>query len=172
MDYFYQILQQYLKANKAGFSLKTDDVKGAPEAKNLLTRWEGLFYKHRLTSFKPYLYDSSLDTTFALYRPQKNWKKKNFYKAIRTGAPYEARHLPWYKDLADLSDEDKFYNKTDCGSGNWNSLEGLQRMRDCLNGKTVDHWWEHLFSVKKSQQRRIVRILGLKLTFKKSKIRQ
>ena len=172
MDYFYQLLRQYPKYNKVGFSLKTDDVSCTPRAKELLTKWEGLFYKHRLNRFKPYIYSSSLDTTFAMYRPQKEWKNKSFYKAIRTGYPYEARHLPWYKDLDELNDEDKFYNQTDCGSGNWNSAEGLDKMYAYLINKTVDHWWEYIFSVKKSSRHMVVRILGIKIAKKNGALRK
>ena len=165
MDYFYYLLQQYPQFNKVGFSLKTDDVNGTSEARDLLQKWERQFYKKRLNKLKPYLYASSIDTTFAMYRPQKEWKSKDFYKAIRTGFPYTARHLPWYKDLHNPDEEDKFYNKTDCGSGNWNSMFGLERIRDCLASKTADHWWENIFSVKKSYRRTIIRLLGIKITF-------
>ena len=167
MDRFYQLLQQYPKFNKVGFSLKTDDISGTTEAKELLQKWEKLFYKKRLNLFKPYIYASALDTTFALYRPQKEWKNKDFYKAIRTGFPYAARHLPWYKDLHNPDEEDKFYNKTDCGSGNWNSISGLERIRECLISKTVDRWWENIFSVKSSYRRTIIRIFGIKITLQK-----
>ena len=130
-----------------------------------MIKWESQYYKKRLNNFAPYLYASSIDTTFAVYRPQKEWKNKSFYKAIRTGYPYEARHLPWYKDLFDLSEEDKFYAKTDCGSGNWNNTSQLEQIRECLNSKTVDFWWENIFSIKKSYRRTIIRILGCKFTF-------
>ena len=165
MDYFYQMLQKYPKFNKVGFSLKTDDIDDSSEAKQLLKKWEKVFYKHRLNYFMPYLYNSALDTTFAMYRPQKNWKNKSFYNAIRVGAPYEARHLPWYKDLSVLSEEDRFYNQTDCGSGNWNSTYTLSRIREFLLSKGVDYWWENIFSIKKSYRRTIIRILGIKITF-------
>ena len=164
MDYFYFILQRFPKFNKVGFSLKTDDISGSAEAKELMIKWETQFYKKRLNIFKPYLYDSALDTTFAMYRPQKDWKNKDFYKAIRIGYPYEARHLPWYKDLRNLSEEDKFYNQYDCGSGNWNSEYGLQKIRDALMSKTANSWWEYFFSIKKTNFRTIIRILGFKIT--------
>ena len=167
MDYFYSLLQKYPKFNKVGFSLKMDDIKDGTETKELLTKWEEQYYKKRLNRFKPYLYDSAIDTTFALYRPQKEWKEGSFYKGIRVGAPYEARHLPWYKDIHNLSDEDKFYIQNDCGSGNWNGEDRLKHIQECLLSKTVDHWWENLFSVKSSHRRIIVRILGIKLTYNK-----
>ena len=57
--------------------------------------------------------------------------------------------------------------QADCGSGNWNSFAGLERIRECLISKTVEHWWEYVFSVKSSYRRIIVRVLGVKFTFDK-----
>lgn len=169
LDYFYMLLQKYPQFNKVGFSLKTDDIPDITQAGRLLQKWEKQYYKHRLNYFSPYLYDSALDTTFALYRPQKEWKTRNFYKAIRVGFPYEARHLPWYKDLSIQSDEDLFYVHSDCGSGNWNDENGLNKVRESLLSKAVDNWWEYIYSCKKSARRTIVRVFGIKLTFNKKK---
>jgi len=168
MGYFYNILQQYPQYNKVGFSLKTDDIPDA-ESKKLYTAWEKQFYKRKLTLFPPYLYDSSLDTTFAMYRPQKDWLTDNFYKAVRTGFPYQARHLPWYKDLNNLNEEDKYYSQTDCGSGNYNDKAGIERVKEYLISKPAEHWWENIFSLKSSERRSVVRILGIKFTVKHKK---
>ena len=111
MNYFYQILLKYPKYHKVGFSLKIDDIEETTEYQKVLKLWEKQFYRHKINIFKPYLYDSAIDTTFALYRPQKDWKTTNFYKAIRVGFPYEMRHLPWYQNLNQLSDEDKYCNR-------------------------------------------------------------
>ena len=169
LNYFYTLLQKYPQFNKVGFSLKTDDIPGSSEARDLLQKWESQYYKHKLNYFPPYLYASAIDTTFALYRPQKEWKSNNFYKAIRVGFPYEARHLPWYKDVSMQSAEDVFYAKTDCGSGNWNDENGLNKIRESLLSKAVDNWWEYIYSCKKSARRTIVRVFGIKLTFNKKK---
>ncbi|MBQ8672220.1 MAG: glycosyltransferase [Alphaproteobacteria bacterium] len=168
MCYFYNILQKYPKCNKVGFSFKTDDIPDI-ESKKLYTSWEKQFYKHKLTLFPPYLYASSLDTTFAMYRPQKDWLTNNFYKAVRTDAPYQARHLPWYKDLNNLSEEDKYYTKTDCGSGNYNDKAGVERVKEYLISKPAEHWWENIFSFKSSDRRSVMRIFGIKFTLKHKK---
>ncbi|HCU58913.1 MAG TPA: hypothetical protein DIC64_02920, partial [Alphaproteobacteria bacterium] len=163
MDYFYTLLIKYPKFNKVGFSLKTDDIDEVGEYKKTIKRWEKQFYNRKINLFRPYLYNSSIDTTFALYRPQKDWQTSNFYKAIRTGFPYEARHLPWYKDFNRLSHEDKFYIASDIGSGNWNDSDQASRVYDRLCN-IPEHFWEHLFSIKSSYRRTIIRFLGFKLT--------
>lgn len=167
MDYFYQILQQYPKFNKVGFSLKLDDIGDKTEYQKTLKRWEKLFYKNKMNLFKPYLYNSSIDTTFALYRPKKLWKSKSFYKAIRVGFPYETRHLPWYKDDTELSKEDKFYIGKDIGSGNWNGESHVEDIKDLLKSKSPEHFGEYLFSIKLQRRRVIIRFLGLKFSIKK-----
>ena len=136
--------------------------------KEMIYKMESRYYKDRLNAFEPYLYNAPIDTIFAMYRPKKEWQDKNFYKAIRTGAPYTARHMPWYKDLSDLSDEDKFYNQTDRGCGNWNSAAEIENMQKYRISQTVDHWWENIFSVKQARQRTVVRLLGLKFTLKRN----
>ncbi len=167
MNLFYRLLQQYPKVNKVGFSLKLDDLPDCYMLKKLTIRWERQFYKKALNWFKPVFYKSSLDTTFAMYRPQKKRHSYDFFSAIRVGAPYEARHLPWYKDLSQLTEEDEFYNQLDCGSGNWNSADAAKKIEEQLFSKGVEHWYEHLFSYKESSQKRILRIAGIKLSLHK-----
>lgn len=166
MDFFYDLLQRYPQYNKVGFSLKTDDIGQTVEEREVLQKWENQFYKKRINRFKPYLYDSYIDTTFALYRPQKEWKTPNFYYAIRTGFPYQAKHLPWYKNFCIPDEEDEFYASTDCGSGNWKDGSNIERIKDALASKCADHWWEYIFSVKESRGRKIIRVCGLKITKK------
>ena len=164
INYFFQILQNYPNATKVGFSLKTDDLNENMPTTEVIRKWEKQFYKKKLTTNPPYLYDSCLDTTFAMYRPMKKITKDNFYKAIRTGYPYEARHLPWYKDLSVLDEEDEFYNKTDAGSGNWNNLANLDCLKDELISRKPNSILENIFSVKKSYRRIIIRFLWFKFT--------
>ena len=52
----------------------------------------------------PGVFDSLIDTTFALYEAGSRVFQ---YEAIRTGAPYLARHVPWY--MTELDDEYGFY---------------------------------------------------------------
>jgi hypothetical protein len=45
-------------------------------------------------------------------------------RALRTGFPYVARHLPWYADSAHLGDEDRYYRAhADPTISNWDQDE-------------------------------------------------
>ena len=65
------------------------------------------------------MYLAPIDTTFALYRP--NIKGGAFFHdfMIRTGGQYQAKHLPWYNDDDNLTEEERYY---------------------VLNAKTITHW--------------------------------
>lgn len=167
MSYFYHILQKFPKVTKVGFSLKTDDIPDEIPSAQITRSWEYQFYRKKLTKTPPYWYDSYIDTTFALYRPLATMSKEEFFKAVRVGYPYEARHLPWYKKPSEITDEDKFYNQTDCGSGNWNNADNFKKIEEELISKPPLDWKENIFSVKYSHRRTIVRFLGIKLTINK-----
>ena len=120
LDVFYSTLKNNLNVNKVGFSLKIDDLPDIYEFKQNVVAWESQFYKKIIQDEEVTLYDAKIDTTFALYRPQ-IFSSLNFYSGIRTGFPYQARHLPWYKARDQLSDEDIFYTNTSLTNvGNWN----------------------------------------------------
>jgi glycosyltransferase involved in cell wall biosynthesis len=107
LEYFLEILEKYPSVAKVGFSLKLDDIPEFYQKKSEVTSWESQNFKQLIAEG---LYDASIDTTFALYRPYSggDWKSK----AIRTGFPYTARHLPWYVNEDKLSEEELYYRKT------------------------------------------------------------
>ena len=128
MRFLSGVLERFPKATKAGFGLKFDDLPDSYALKETVVKWESAFYEKAIKGTSPALYKAPIDTTFALYRPRKEWKK-GFAEAIRTGFPYQARHLPWYKDLNNLTEEDRFYNALDAGSGNWNGTKAADRFQ-------------------------------------------
>lgn len=94
-----------------------------------LILWEKQFYEKKYSEQSPILYDADIDTTFAVYRPQK--KKINFFKAIRVGYPYQAHHLPWYKNLEKLSSEDIFYKESlNKETGTWNGQYSAEELKN------------------------------------------
>ena len=122
MRFLYNVLEDFPEMTKAGFGLKLDDLPDHYDLKDAVIKWESAFYEKPVKGTYPVLYKAPIDTTFALYRPRKQWKK-GFAEAFRTGFPYQARHLPWYKNLKELSEEDRFYNNLDAGTGNWNGTK-------------------------------------------------
>jgi hypothetical protein len=59
-------------------------------------------------------YHTYIATTFALYRPDFDWNKKFREKnAIRLGGPFTCKHLDWYVDPYNMSD-DLIYYRNNC----------------------------------------------------------
>lgn len=110
-DDFMKVLYKYLKYNpdvhKIGFSLKIEDLPNHYNKKDEVIEWESKFKKNRVDGN---FYIAPIDTTFALYRPfSRRGKRDGSMKMIRTGFPYEMRHLPWYVNSNDLSQEEIYY---------------------------------------------------------------
>ena len=106
MKLFYQKLKKYPLLQKVGFSLKIDDLPGHYGQKDDVLKWEGQFYNSKIDDV---LFNARIDTTFALHRPYARISTKGRYKMARTAYPYQARHLPWYIDTTNISEEEKYY---------------------------------------------------------------
>lgn len=105
MAYFLAVLKRNFWVSKVGFSLKIDDLPDFYDKKDNVIDWEKQFYNK--TIGKNYI--APIDTTFALHKPYAFISAKGIFKMIRTSFPYEARHMPWYNDSNNLTDEEKFY---------------------------------------------------------------
>ena len=105
MKYFMELLTKYPGIEKVGFGLLINDLPDSYEKKQEVISWENKYWKKTV---EPDVYDAPLDTTFALYKPYTNgeiWVQN----ALRTGGNYVARHLPWYENSANQTEENKFY---------------------------------------------------------------
>ncbi|WP_418130554.1 glycosyltransferase family 2 protein [Variovorax sp. 278MFTsu5.1] len=125
---FFDVLLSYPEKNKIGFSLKLDDLPDHYELKENVLEWEGRFYEKSKAHGSLTIYDAPVDTTFAVYRPRKEWRTSDFFSAFRMGYPYEARHLPWYRDLSKLTSEEIYYRSLDQGSSNWNGTMSAEQL--------------------------------------------
>lgn len=109
IEKLFGILKKYPNVSKVGVSLKLDDLPvdgiGANDAQQLEKQFNEKYIK------KENVYVAPVDTTFAIYPPDSIANKKmTFYCGLRTGYPYQARHLPWYKTKGDITEEDRFYS--------------------------------------------------------------
>lgn len=120
IEYFFDLLGKYKKAQKVGFSLKTDDLPDCFHSKEKVINWEQKILRKTVGEN---VYDAPIDTTFALYRPFSSGEANFVELNLRTGFPYQARHLPWYSDSDNLTDEQKYY------------------ISKC---KTITHWSEQM----------------------------
>lgn len=108
------------KIQKVGFAL---DLASIPEFYPLKTKvldWEKKFWEKELEKD---VYYADIDTTFALYKPQYpikfKVKRSKFYKAIRLAGDFTCKHMGWYIDPKNLTDEQRHYMKTSSSSNSW-----------------------------------------------------
>jgi hypothetical protein len=96
-------LDKYPSFDKCGFSLKINDLPDTPIA-NEAKGWEQKFWQCKLDDM---YYAADIDTTFSLYRENAN---VHILKALRTEAPYCAKHIPWYyTNFEELPEDEQFY---------------------------------------------------------------
>lgn len=126
-EYFLQILEKYPTVTKVGFALKIDDLPDNNSSKETVIEWEKQFWQKKISDG---LYDASIDTTFALYRPRIYPESKKWWKSIRTDFPYLAQHLPWYVDSSQQSKEDKFYQNSLQNESSFWSVTDLKMLKE------------------------------------------
>lgn len=125
VDYFKSLLDRFPDRTKAGFSLKIDDLPDHYKFKNEVIAHEGNYMSwgdpRENFVFAP------IDTTFALYLP---YASPDISFSVRTKAPYEARHLPWYIDSNNIDQEEKYYREHMSTTVNsWNQDEKPRWLR-------------------------------------------
>lgn len=118
IDHFAGILERHPDTDKVGFGLRIDDLPNAFAHRDAVVRWESKFWTDEV---EPGVFRADIDTTFALYRPGRDHKTFN---AVRTGAPYTARHLPWYTPTNAPTAEDIYYREhADPAVASWTGNE-------------------------------------------------
>lgn len=109
----YSALDQHPEFPKAGLGLRIDDIPDHYSRKREVIAWEGQFWNKPMGGG---LFEADIDTTLALHRPGTQWSMK----AIRTGGDYQARHLPWYENSSQPSEEQTYYKSHMMGGvGHW-----------------------------------------------------
>jgi glycosyl transferase family 2 len=126
LSVFLKLLNTNKDITKVGFSLYLDDIPDYNPNKKNIINWENQFWKNKIN--KHYL--SSIDTTFAMYRPNYKRNNHNFLSGIRTNKPYTARHGGWYINPKALTEEQLFYIKTANSSSSWLTNENGELVND------------------------------------------
>lgn len=99
-----ECLERFPQYDKAGVGLLLGDVPHSMQSLAHERRMYGDRLRwHTQTLVEHAVYDSHVDTTFALYRPGRPFT----LRGCRTGYPFLARHMPWYMD--ELDEEHAYY---------------------------------------------------------------
>ncbi|WP_010182159.1 hypothetical protein [Aquimarina agarilytica] len=121
LEYFYKLLKKYPKAHKVGFSLQIDDLPDTFKHKDKVIDWESKFFEKEQ---EPNVFIAPIDTTFALYRPfSKKGPRDYSILVLRTGKPYQAKHLPWYINSNSLDEEEQYYVNSLKTKTHWSGLK-------------------------------------------------
>jgi hypothetical protein len=107
-------LLRFPSAGKVGLGIKIDDIPEHYPLKNEVLSREKQYW---INPVGPQIYLAPIDTTFALYRP----KAQGGYwlKALRLGGDCLLKHLPWYEDENNLSEEESFYRQHATSDSSW-----------------------------------------------------
>ena len=103
LDQFRDTLDAHPDIDKVGFSLRLDDLPEHYEHRDDVILWESQFWK--IPGPSGY-FVAEIDTTFTMYRPGEHHQNN---KALRSAPPYTARHMPWYQDSANPTEEQRYY---------------------------------------------------------------
>jgi len=131
LEHFQTALDRYPDIVKVGFGLHLDDLPDQYEFKaEVLQRSRQFEHPDHLTPCRGF-YRIPLDTTLALYRAGTPYTTQ---PALRSAAPYQARHLAWYLNSADPSREIRYY-RTHAHKrfGHWAKVSLPARLRNSLD---------------------------------------
>lgn len=132
VDHFQDLLLRFPNFDQAGFGLHIDDLPEEYPHRDAVVRWESPFWTDEVD---PGTFAAHIDTTFAVYRPGTGYKVT---EALRTGPPYTARHLPWYRDPRRPDAETEYYfrhRRNDVGYWNHATLPAAVMSR--LGGEGI-----------------------------------
>jgi len=116
LEFYAWLLQQLPDVVVVGPMLRIDDIpEFYPKRDRVIKKHMAQFWSHlpRTVAWKRRCYHilpCPIDTTFGMYRADYPWQRWNL--GIRTYAPYSAKHLDWYIDPANPSEDQVFYSQT------------------------------------------------------------
>lgn len=117
-DFLYQMLQKlkaHVKGQKIGLSLKIDDIPDSYKFKADVLKQEEPFFE----KMEYGMYIADIDTTFAIHKPNAEGGYVDDMVTYRMPYPIQCRHLPWYEDSNQMSDEDQYYLSTKRKDVSW-----------------------------------------------------
>jgi hypothetical protein len=129
VEYMHEILQTTKRLDKLGPALRLDDIPDHYSKKKQVMMWESRFWHIPIGRN---LYLAPIDTTFAIYRPNLEFKIDQT-KNARTGFPYVLKHNPWYVNDNALEEEEIYYRAhADHNMISWGSDKFNSRFSDLL----------------------------------------
>ena len=123
LDFYIHLLNKFGKNLVIGPMLRIDDIPNYyPKKKDVIKRHTTQFWhktpqieKWKTGTFK--IQKACIDTTFQLTHRD---NKRTFPRpGIRCYSPYSARHLDWYINPKNMTEDQKYYSKTSLAIAHW-----------------------------------------------------
>lgn len=89
------------KAVKIGCALSLDTLPDNQFTK-IFKEWEHKYWQYPV---EENVFSADVDTTFCLIQRNLGFQ----YQALRVAGNFTAKHIPWYTDFSNLSEEEKYY---------------------------------------------------------------
>ena len=93
------------RVDKAGLAIRIDDIPES-EYSQSIHAIEDRYWLRRLKHPTRKVYDAILDTTFSVVRTDTPYM---WGPAVRVAGMFTCRHIPWYNDFKNLSEEEQYY---------------------------------------------------------------
>jgi glycosyltransferase involved in cell wall biosynthesis len=119
IDFMLFNLWRHKKLNKIGLSIKINDLPDHFDKKEEVQKFESFHWRRKIDKN---LFDADVDTTFALYRPNK-FGPAGYIKALRLRPPYSIYHLPWYENSKKPDEESIYYRNHSETRTHWTNFE-------------------------------------------------
>jgi hypothetical protein len=134
VEHLAELLIGQAHIEKVGLGLRIDDLPDSYALKQQVIAWESRFWEREVT---PGVFDAEVDTTFALYRsPLTPYRTA---PALRTGPPYVARHVTWYIDSANPTDEQLYYREhADPSVSHWDADHASESLERLLHARATE----------------------------------
>ncbi len=112
LEFYKYLLELFPRVQVVGPMLRIDDIPDCyPRKQDVLKRhaafWNTQPFRVEYNGRFFEVQGAFIDTTFGMYR--KAFRFKNYNPGIRTCPPYAARHLDWYLDPENMTEDQIYY---------------------------------------------------------------
>jgi len=105
-----KLLDKYPDYNHVGPSLEINDIPQSNPLREKIINHESQYWSPFAKKINEEVLVAPIDSTFAMYRRTSNFFLR--YPALRTDRPYTLKHLDWYLNKENPTDEMTYYMKT------------------------------------------------------------
>jgi len=117
IPYLARLLDRYPEYNHIGLSLEINDLPEHCAQRERIRQHEFQYWHPQARVLNDEVTVAPVDTTFAMYRATSNVQA--YEPALRTCRPYTLKHVDWYLDASNLSEEYRYYLRTCTPYATW-----------------------------------------------------